>query len=62
MSSRGLMECLLIFGPTAARGLQLQSNLQTKLEVLGLHTLIRKRHTDTLKNISAQTFPTVSEE
>lgn len=56
------MECLLIFGPTVARGLQLQSNPQTKLEVLGLHTLISERQTDTLKNISAQTFSSVSEE
>lgn len=62
MSSRGLMESLLIFGPAVARGLQLQSNPQIKLGVVGLHTLIRERQTDTLKSVSAQTFPSVSEE
>lgn len=61
-SSRGLMECLLIFGPAVSKGLQLQSKPQTKLEVLNSHSLSRERQTDTLINISAQTFPSLSEE
>lgn len=48
----GLMESVLIFGPSVASCLKLQSNSQIKIEVVGLHRLTREGQTDALKNTS----------
>lgn len=57
-----LMASALIFGPSVATCLKLQSNPQIKLKVMGLHSLSRERKTDALKKTSTQTSFSVSEE